>query len=242
MKIRPVLLTCLLLLATLGSLAFVNSVPVFNFAHATSQIIVNFDKYPNGTNVPSMTVINNQYAAWAVTFTPFRVYNLSELEPTFASQTSNYSQPNVGGITRSDSFAPYNFINFTARFSASNGTDLFTDFVSVKVGDTNIGSLGGNLTAYDQNNQKIGFAQYLTTDLNFHTLAISRPTPDIAYVTFWTDSDGCAVDDFTFNVAVVPEFPTGISMILLLAITVSAFIYLRRRIGKPNQQPKNGFP
>ena len=122
----------------------------------------------------SLEVITNQYASWSVVFTPFRAYNLAELEPAFASDTSGYSAPNTGGLTSSSSFAPYNFINFTARFKdAATGNTVFSDFVSLKAGDTNLGTLTGNLTAYNKDGQQIGFAEQLTSDWSFHTLIIS---------------------------------------------------------------------
>jgi hypothetical protein len=229
MKIRSVWLTCLLLLGTLSfSTTFVKE------SHASNQVVVDFDTYPNGTQVPSLEVISDQYAEWAVVFSPFRAYNLSAVEPGFASATSNYSEPNVGGLTPSVSFAPYNFINFTAWFKDnSTGDTLYTDFVSVKVGDNNMDTLGGNLTAYNKDGQQIGFDEYFTTDQSFHTLTIGRPTPDIAYVTFWTDSDGACIDDFTFNTAVVPEFQTLFLLVSFMMVSL-ILIIIRRKDSRPD--------
>jgi len=218
----------MLLLSTLSFPTFVED------SHALNQVVVDFDTYINGTQVPSLEVISNQYAEWAVVFTPFRAYNLSALEPGFASATSNYSEPNVGGLTPSVSFAPYNFINFTAWFKDNSTEDtLYTDFVSVKVGDNNIGTLSGNLTAYNTDGQQIGFAECFTTDQSFHTLTISRPTPDIAYVTFWTDSDGACIDDFTFNMPVVPEFQPSF-LLLSSMIVFFILIVIRRKDSRPD--------
>ncbi len=197
-EIKAVLLVILVLSATLISLTFVEE------SHASTQVVVNFDTYPNGTQVPSLEVITDQYAEWSVVFSPFRTYNLSEFEPGFAAATSNYSEPNAGALTLSSGFEPYNFINFTAWFKEdSTGDTLYTDLVTIQVGDNNIGTLGGNLTAYDKNGAEVGFDEYFTSDQSFHTLMIRRNISDIACVTFWTDSDGAAVDDFTFNA------PTG---------------------------------
>jgi hypothetical protein len=221
---KTVFLIFLLLSLGLGSSPFVQK------SHASNQIIVNFDSYPNGTQVPSMEVITDQYSNWSVVFTPFRVYNLSELEPGFAAATSNYSEPNVAGLTPYGGFAPYNFINFTAWFKDnSTGDTVYTDFVSLHVGDNNMGTLGGNLTAYDKNGTQIGNAVYMTSDQSFHTLTISRPTSDIAYVTFWTDSDGACVDDFTFNTPVIPEFPSFLILPVFMIATLIAVFVLKRR-------------
>jgi len=222
---KSILLIILLLstIATFGSCVSVKE------SYASAQVIVNFDVYPNGTQVPSMEAITDQYAEWSVVFTPFRVYNLSELEPGFAAVTSNYSEPNIGGLTW-HGMDPYNFINFTAWFKDnSTGNTLYTDFVSLKVGDSNIGTLGGNLTAYDENGTQIGNDVYMTSDQSFHTLTISRPTSDIAYVTFWTDSDGAGVDDFTFNTPVVPEFPSFLVLSIFMTTILMAVIFLKRR-------------
>jgi len=186
----------LALLATLSTL--VVSPPHIQMTTASSLNVVTFDNLPNGTAIPSMTVITDQFAEWNVTFTPFRVYNLSEVEPSFAAVTSNYSKPNVGALTPNPVVAPYNFTNFIASFT------MPVNFVSIKVGDTEIGSIAGNLTAFDKDGKPLASVQLVTPDLNFNIISIMRPLPNIAYVHFWAGDDGSDIDDFTFGVVEVP--------------------------------------
>ena len=193
---KGLILIVIALLATLSTLAV--SPLRIQTTNASSLTVVTFDNYPNGTAIPSMTVITDQFAEWNVTFTPFRVYNLSEVEPSFAAVTSNYSEPNVGALTHDPIVAPYNFTSFIATFSRP------VNFVSLKVGDGHIGSIAGNLTAFEKDGKPLSSVQLVTPDLNFNTISITRPLPDIAYIQFWADPDGADVDDFTFGVVQVP--------------------------------------
>jgi hypothetical protein len=198
-KMKSLVLMVLALFATLSTLAV--SPPHIQMTTASSLTVVTFDNLPNGTAIPSMIVITNQFAEWNVTFTPFKVYNLSEVEPSFAAVTSNYSKPNVGALTPNPIIAPYNFTNFIASFT------MPVNFVSLKVGNTEIGSIAGNLTAFDKDGKPLSSVQLVTSDLNFNTISIMQPLPNIAYVQFRASEDGSDIDDFTFGTVEVP--PVG---------------------------------
>lgn len=193
---RSLILMVLALFATLSTLAV--SPPHIQMTTTSSLTVVTFDNLPNGTAIPSMTVITDQFAEWNVTFTPFRVYNLSEVEPSFAAVTSNYSVPNVGALTPNPIVAPYNFTSFIASFT------MPVNFVSLKVGNTEIGSIAGNLTAFEKDGKPLASVQFVTPDLNFNTISIMQPLPNIAYVQFRANENGSDIDDFTFGTVEVP--------------------------------------
>jgi hypothetical protein len=105
-----------------------------------------------------------------------------------------------------------------------------TDFVSVWMHDTNVGTTLGVLEAYDAQGQLIGMDTLNTPPSQTGQLIVS--SPGIAYVLLYADADGSQFDDITFA-APVPE-PVTVGMLV-----VGSAVLLRRRRPRGHTTERN---
>ena len=226
------------LLLTTGILVTVQS------AASAADTVINFDNLPTGT------VVSDQYAAQGITFdqAPF---GPAGLKPTILSAAGAHSPPNVLDIEQNGTCAlDANRVVLWARFAAPR------NHVSIDAGDLQSNSAEQvTLSGYDLNGTPIpGATDTVTTSsgAGVHTpMSITDPNSQISFLQLQgpTTAQCFAADDLSFDpiTSTVPDF--GLSALVSSAVvnagssaTVPLVLHRTATSTDPIQLTVSGLP
>jgi hypothetical protein len=206
---------------------------LFIVRNVSANVTIDFETFPDGTNVPSITLITDQYSSIGVIFSGLVARSLAETEPAYAAWLDGlnleFSQPNLfcvidGGVPHPTD-TDINPAGVTMSFiNPVTGGIMTTDSVSASFMDTEVGTILGTMRAYDNFGNLIAEATKITPASTFDTIAIS--VPGIASVYMTTDCDGAGIDTIRF--AALNAIPAPGAM-LLGGIGVGIVGLMRRR-------------
>ncbi len=209
------------------AVAAILGMTVFSRANA-APIILSFEDIPGmgnlaGTPIPPASQLSNQYQPiYGVSFSSGSSYvGVLWMNPGDAPSGSNV----VGGSTLSGNLTFSSNYPIVATFTDPNNPSVLatTDFVSLQVDRFSAVARTLTLNAFDINGNLI--ATYTVPDLGGPTLHVSVPGIHSVQFIGTVDSDGAAIDNFTFD----PVVPIPEPSMAALALIGGAVLFLRGR-------------